>query len=134
MWGQGVVIGVSSAGASIQGEVLARGNPLGNREIIFEGYERGLGFLPGAAIDQHFTQRNRFEDMRGLIATHPQLLGIGIDEATALVVRGQVGEVLGKNNVQFFDPPKPGEDPDKNYDIVAPGQRYDLKEHKLLAQ
>lgn len=131
---QGGVIGGSSAGASIQGEVLARGNPLGNQEIIHEGYERGLGFLPGAAIDQHFTQRNRFSDMKELIAAHPQLLGIGIDEATALVVRGQVGEVLGQNNVQFFDPPKPGEDPEKNYDVVRPGQKYDLKEHKLLAQ
>src|SRR6185503_7119524 len=49
----GGVIGGSSAGASIQGEVLARGNPLGNQEILCEGYERGLGFLPGAAIDQH---------------------------------------------------------------------------------
>lgn len=131
---RGGVIGGSSAGASIQGEVLARGNPLGNQEIIYEGYERGLGFLPGAAIDQHFTQRNRFNDMKNLIAAHPQLLGIGIDEATALVVRGHVGEVLGRNNVQFFDPVKPGEDPENNFDVVKPGQKYDLKEHKLLGQ
>jgi cyanophycinase len=129
---KGGVIGGSSAGASIQGEVLARGNPLGNQEIICEGYDRGLCFLPGAAIDQHFTQRDRFRDMQGLIAEHPQLLGIGIDEATALIVRGHVGEVLGKNNVQFFDQIKPGEDPEKNYDVVRPGQRYDLKEHCLL--
>lgn len=130
---RGGVIGGSSAGASIQGEVLARGNPLGNQEILCEGYDRGLCFLPGAAIDQHFTQRNRFGDMKGLIASHPQILGIGIDEATALVVRGSVGEVVGKNNVQFFDQPQPGEDPDI-FDVVRPGQRYDLKEHRLLAQ
>ena len=65
-----------------------RGSPLDNTEMTCEGYERGLGFLPGVAIDQHFAQRKRFADMTALMKAYPQLLGIGLDEATAIVVQG----------------------------------------------
>lgn len=100
---RGGVIGGSSAGASIQGDYMPRGDPLGNLNIIAEGYEQGLGFLKGVAIDQHFAQRNRFRDMTQLIATYPQLLGIGIDEATAIIVEGSHAEVVGRGNVSFYD-------------------------------
>src|SRR4029079_19731778 len=53
---RGGVIGGSSAGATIQGELRARVSPLGNEQMICPGYERGFGFLPGTAIDQHFAQ------------------------------------------------------------------------------
>ncbi len=92
---RGGVIGGSSAGATIQGDYLCRGSPLNNTDMICEGYERGLGFLPGVAIDQHFAQRKRFADMTALVKTYPQLLGIGIDESTAIVVQGSVAEVMG---------------------------------------
>ena len=65
--GRGGVIMGSSAGASIQADYLARANPLGNRDIMAEGYERGLGFIKGVAIDQHFAQRHRFNDMSSLV-------------------------------------------------------------------
>ena len=104
---RGGVIGGSSAGATIQGDYLCRGSPLGNLEMMCEGYERGLGFLPGAAIDQHFTQRRRLPDMRALMKVYPQLLGIGIDEGTALIVRGHEAEVMGPNQVHFFDRRQP---------------------------
>src|SRR5690606_7663818 len=54
---RGGVIGGSSAGATIQGDYLVRGNPLGNTDMMADGYERGFAFLPGVAIDQHFAQR-----------------------------------------------------------------------------
>src|SRR5699024_4910268 len=73
---RGGAIGGSSAGATIQGEYLVRGNPLGNLQMMAEGYERGFGFLPGTAIDQHFTQRKRQPDMLLLKRTFPQLLGL----------------------------------------------------------
>ena len=76
---RGGVIGGSSAGASIQGEYMPRGHPLGNTVMAAEGYERGFGFLPGCAIDQHFFARNRTADMTGLMKKYPQYLGIGID-------------------------------------------------------
>ncbi len=129
----GVVMG-SSAGASIQGGYLARANPLGNRDIMAEGYERGLGFLPGVAIDQHFAQRRRFADMTALVDRYPQLLGLGIDEATALVVRGQLGTVVGRSRVHVYDrnQPVPEEGPD--HVSLPAGSVYDLVERKVVTQ
>jgi len=130
---RGGVIGGSSAGATIQGDYLCRGSPLNNTEMMSEGYERGLGFLPGVAIDQHFTQRKRFDDMTGLVKTYPQLLGIGIDEATAIVVQGHLADVLGRNHVHFYDRNKPVAEGKPDYEVVKPGGRYDLKARKVLA-
>jgi cyanophycinase len=100
---RGGVIGGSSAGASIQASYLVRGSPLGNEEMMAEGYERGFGFLPGTAIDQHFSQRDRRSDLQEVINAHPELLGIGIDERTAIVVSGSVMEVIGENSVSLVD-------------------------------
>jgi cyanophycinase len=129
---RGGVIGGSSAGATIQGDYLCRGSPLNNTDMICEGYERGLGFLPGVAIDQHFTQRKRFADMTALMKTYPQLLGIGIDEATALVVQGHVGQVMGRGQVHFYDRKKPVEEGKPDYESVKAGGRYDLKAREAL--
>ncbi len=129
---RGGVIGGSSAGATIQGDYLCRGGALNNTEMMAEGYERGLGFLPGVAIDQHFAQRRRFADMTALMKSYPQLLGIGIDEATALVVRGHEAEVLGRNQAHFYDRKKPAEEGKPDYESVQAGGRYDLKARKVV--
>jgi cyanophycinase len=126
---RGGVIGGSSAGASIQAEFLCRGNPMGNEEIVCEGYDRGLGFLRGVAIDQHFTQRNRFQDMLNLVKTYPQFLGIGLDEATAIVVRGTKAEVLGKHQAHFYDARPMEEAP--NHVALSAGQAFDLKHRRI---
>jgi len=129
---RGGVIGGSSAGASIQAEYLVRGNPLGNQDMMAAGYERGFGFLPGAAVDQHFAQRKRFADMTTVMKRHPQLLGIGIDEATALLVQGSTGTVMGGGKVHIYDwreAPEPGK-PD--YQSFPARSRYDLAKRKVL--
>ncbi len=100
--------------------------------MMCEGYERGLGFLPGVAIDQHFTQRKRFADMTALMKTYPQLLGIGLDEATAIIVKGHEAEVMGKNRVHFYDARRKVEEGQPDYESVAPGGHYDLKAQKVL--
>ncbi len=97
------VIGGSSAGAAIQAEYMVRGSPLGNLEIMAEGYERGLNLLPGCAIDIHVTERNRVKDVVRLVETYPELLGIAIDEKTAVEIRGSVLTVLGDRKVQVVD-------------------------------
>ncbi len=128
---RGGVIGGSSAGASIQSEFMPRGHPLGNTVMAAEGYERGFGFLPGCAVDQHFFARKRTGDMTGLMAKYPQYLGIGIDEATAIVVTGHTAEVLGKSKVGFYDT-RAKLDGDKDYVELVEGEKYDLKMRQKL--
>jgi len=129
--GRGGVVGGSSAGASIQSEYMPRGHPLGNTVMAAEGYERGFGFLPGCAVDQHFFGRKRPDDMTGLMKLHPQFLGIGIDEATAIVVTGSIAEVMGRSKVGFYDTrKKPTEG--KDYEEVFPGEKYDLKKRAKI--
>jgi cyanophycinase len=127
---RGGVIGGSSAGASIQGGYLARANPLGNRDIMADGYERGLNFLPGVAIDQHFAQRKRFRDMTQLVQRYPQLLGIGIDEATAIVVQQSLATVMGRGEVHFYDRRKPVIPDQPDHESLRAGDRYDLKSRR----
>jgi cyanophycinase len=129
---RGGAIGGSSAGATIQGEYLCRGDPLGPNPIICEGYEKGMAFLPGVGIDQHFTQRKRHPDMTKLMATYPQLLGIGLDEATAIVVKGHVAEVMGRGKAHFYDRRKPVDKDKPDYEAFSAGERYDLKDRKVL--
>jgi cyanophycinase len=132
---RGGVIGGSSAGASIQARYLARGTPIGNFRIMAPGYERGgLGFLDGVAIDQHFSQRGRHKDMAALVAKYPQLLGIGIDEATAIVVQKTTAEVFGGGKVFFFDNNPSEESVRGDVTVLSEGERYDLVNRKELAK
>lgn len=126
---RGGVIGGSSAGATIQGDYLVRGNPLGNTDMMARGYERGFAFLPGTAIDQHFAQRDRFADLAAVVDRFPQVLGIGIDESTALIVRGAVAEVVGDGATHFYDRRTPGA-PD--HETVGAGGRYDLAARRVV--
>jgi cyanophycinase len=128
---RGGVIGGSSAGATIQGEYLVRGSPLGNEEMMAAGYERGFAFLPGTAIDQHFAQRNRFADMAQVVAAHPQLLGIGLDESTAIIVHGHVAEIVGQHEVHFYDRSKPLVEGQPDHTSVAAGKKYDLQARRV---
>jgi cyanophycinase len=133
---RGGVIAGSSAGASIQGEYMARGNPLGNLDIMSEGYEKGLGFLPGVAIDQHFTQRSRMQDLESLVKTYPQFLGIGIDEGTAILVQGTQAQVIGQNDVYFLhQPPEDSEtaSPGTLSTVrLSEGSSYDLLQRQAV--
>ncbi|MCB9887845.1 MAG: cyanophycinase [Planctomycetes bacterium] len=101
---RGGVIGGSSAGATIQGGFLVRGNPLGNTDMWCEGYDRGFAFLPGCAIDQHFLARDRVGDLTALHRRLPQLTCLGIDEGTAAIVSGTTLEVVGASKVAVFAP------------------------------
>ena len=118
---RGGVIGGTSAGATIQGEYLCRGGVFDNFDIRYEGYERGLGFLKGVAIDQHFTQRKRHADMTQLMKIYPQYLGIGIDEATAIVVKGSIADVIGKGKVHFYDAQAQSREGEPDYEALSAG-------------
>ncbi|WP_182867952.1 cyanophycinase [Stieleria mannarensis] len=90
---RGGVIGGTSAGAAIQSRVMIAGGK--NEPKI----STGLGFLPEAIIDQHFLKRNRLARSLAALRQHPNLIGLGIDEGTALVVEGGATEVIGKSYV-----------------------------------
>ncbi len=130
---RGGVIGGSSAGASIQARYLARATPISNFDIMAPGYERGgLGFISGVAIDQHFSQRGRQKDMTLLVNRYPQMLGIGLDEATAIIVRKSQADVVGRGKAHFYDrnlPVVPGK-PD--FVALPAGSIYDLAERTTI--
>jgi len=129
---RGGAVGGSSAGASIQGEYMPRGHPLGNLVMMAEGYERGFGLLPGVAIDQHFFARKRTQDMTELMQVYPHLLGIGIDEGTLLVVKGSVMEVLGASKVAVYDRRTPPATTGQDYLELPAGSTYDLLKRQRL--
>ncbi|MFQ5651997.1 MAG: cyanophycinase [bacterium] len=127
---RGGVIGGSSAGATIQGSYLARGDTKTNT-IMMGDHEEGLGFLKNVAVDQHILKRNRQFDLLEIIEAHPHLLGIGLDENTAIVVQGDEFEVIGQSYVAIYDHGRRLDSGGKFY-FLAPGDRYDLKERQPL--
>jgi cyanophycinase len=100
---RGGLIAGSSAGATIMGSYLVRGSPSGNGMLMAPGHERGFGFLENVAIDQHIVVRHREVDLARVVAAHPGLLGIGIDEGTAILVRGNQFTVVGPSIVAITD-------------------------------
>ena len=126
---RGGVIGGTSAGASIQSSYMVRGAREGNTVMMAKGYEQGFGYLKGVAVDQHLLPRKRTGDLVGVVAAHPELLGIGLDESTAIVVDGDRFEVIGRGVVGIYD----GRDHDgKPYYFLATGERFDLKGRRRL--
>lgn len=101
----GACIGGTSAGASAMcGHMLADGKAdlLPEKGSVSLG--AGLGFVQRVVIDQHFSERHRLARLLTIVAQNPYLLGVGIDEDTALVVERGVGiEVIGAGSVTVVD-------------------------------
>ena len=129
---RGGVIGGSSAGATIQASYLVRGAPEGNQIMMSPGHEQGFAYIRNSAIAQHLLARKRENDMLPVIRKHPHLLGIGIDESTALYVRGNTAEVIGKSKVLFYDIALEKTVGKKFYTTLDPGDRFDLKSRRKL--
>ncbi len=121
---RGGVIGGSSAGATIQGSYLARGDTKSNT-IMMGDHEEGLAFLKDIAIDQHLLMRNRQFDLIEIIEARPDLLEIGIDENTAIVVQGDRFQVMGQGYVAIYDH-NARLDSGGLFYLLAPGDRFDL--------
>jgi cyanophycinase len=109
--------------ATIQGSFLVRGAVGNNRIMMAPGHERGFGYLRNAAIDQHVSARGREGDLAQVVAANPGLLGIGLDEGTAILVQRNIATVLGAGRVFITD----GADHDGQPDYpLSPGDRFDL--------
>jgi cyanophycinase len=111
---EGAVVGGTSAGASVMTSLILTGklktpaNPEEQEAInIARGMQdisKGFGFFKGAIVDQHFMHRARYNRLISAVLDHPQLIGVGIDEETALLVRPDgLWEVLGNYYVKIFD-------------------------------
>src|SRR5215471_5731508 len=85
---RGGVIGGSSAGATIQGDYLVRGDTSGAEVMMTKepNHQHGFAFLRRSAIDQHINARMRWDDLIPVVKKFPDLLGIGLSENTAIIV------------------------------------------------
>ena len=137
---RGGVIGGSSAGATIQGSYLARGDTE-NNQIMMGDHEEGFGFIKNIAIDQHVLARNRQFDLFDIVHKRPELLGIGIDENTAIVVTGDQFEVIGESYVLMYDSKfwsREGSDlkrlPAINnlFYFLRKGDKYDMRKREVI--
>lgn len=115
---RGGVVGGISAGAAVMSSVMIRsGDP--EPEM-----GRGFGFLPGTVIDQHFLARNRQERLLGALALHPGLVGLGIDEGAAIVIRGSRLSVVGDSQVVACISSQTGRPP--RVETLKPGEETNL--------
>ncbi len=135
---RGGVIGGGSAGAHVQGEIMnvsrSPEREFSERTLPREHWRRGFGLLRGVIIDVHVLARNRQFDMIGVLQANPDMLGIAIDENTAIVVQGDRFEVIGTSYVIIHDdrreiPPDPPETwrtVGGPFYFLRPGDTYDL--------
>jgi cyanophycinase len=101
---KGGVVAGTSAGASMMSEtMLVKGASSESYRIGELHMAPGLGLLAGVIIDQHFAERGRYGRLLGAVAHNPRLLGIGVDEDTALVVKGGTLTVIGSGAAYVVD-------------------------------
>jgi cyanophycinase len=102
----GGTIAGTSAGASVMTETMMVGG-VGEETHRLGGHlslAPGLGLLRGAIVDQHFSERGRLGRLLGAVAQNPRILGVGIDENTAIVVeRDREFTVIGEGGVIIID-------------------------------
>ncbi|MBW4650659.1 MAG: cyanophycinase [Kastovskya adunca ATA6-11-RM4] len=101
---EGLVIGGTSAGAAMMPDMMiVEGDSETNPRVEIVDMEPGMNFLPGIVIDQHFAQRGRIGRLLAAVAQQPATLAFGIDENTALAVKGNEAEVVGEGAVTVID-------------------------------
>ncbi|MHA7057209.1 cyanophycinase [Aquimarina sp. M1] len=137
---EGKVIAGTSAGASIMGDVLVRGG-INNSTSMLGDYQNGFGFIKNFAIDQHHIARNRQFDMFELKNERPDVLGIGIDEGTGVILHENKFRVIGKSYVTIYDNTRWSEERDTIYQLekndkqfytLSKGYEYDIAESQVI--
>lgn len=131
--GGGVIAG-TSAGASAMSENMVMGgdpDPAPHRGAV--RMCPGLGLLSGVIIDQHFSQRRRIGRLVTVVSQNPRVLGLGIDENTAvLILPDGLLEVLGEGTVTIFDGTEISHTNIHDLEAGGPMSVADLKIHILL--
>lgn len=102
---RGAVVGGTSAGTACMSPLMITGD--GDFGVVREKAVElwpGLGLFPGAILDQHFVARSRLNRLVTAVLAHPELLGVGIDEATAVWLKpDRTFEVMGEGWVVVLD-------------------------------
>ncbi len=93
---RGGIIGGTSAGAAIASRTMIAGG------VTLPTLTEGWSLLPGMIIDQHFSQRGRFERLAHAVERFPDRVGIGIDEATGILLSREGMQVFGSGSVYLF--------------------------------
>ena len=139
---RGGVIAGSSAGATIQGSYLARGDTRKNT-IMMGDHEEGLSFITNVAIDQHLFARNRQFDMFEILERRPELLGIGLDEDTGILVEGDQFTVFGNSYVAVYDGTRWSAERDtiytlapgsRDFYLLRQGQKYNMLQREIITE
>ena len=104
---QGAIIGGSSAGAAVMSKLMIAGLP--KETGVVPPLHEGLGLWPEVIVDQHFLVRKREPRLLATVKAHPELLGVGIDESTFVIVSGDHVEVGGKSKIIVLDARAGGE-------------------------
>lgn len=84
-------------------EMIVGGASVSNPSVDAVSMGPGMGFLPGVVVDQHFAQRGRLGRLLAALVLQPAMLGLGIDEDTAIVVKGDEFEVIGQGCITVVD-------------------------------
>lgn len=121
---RGCCIAGTSAGAAVMSRhMLAAGEATRLPEKDLADLDLGLGFVSRAIIDQHFSERHRLGRLLSVLAQWPQMLGVGIDEDTALVIeRDSAVEVIGSGAVTLVD----GRAMTTNFNLVDSRSRLEM--------
>lgn len=104
-YAEGALVGGTSAGAAVMSRLMITGEA--DLQSITAGKTElapGLGLWPDVIVDQHFLKRQRGNRLISAVLDHPDVVGVGIDETTAVFVTGgRRFEVLGKSTVLVLD-------------------------------
>jgi cyanophycinase len=102
---RGGIVGGTSAGATALGDMMLIGSPdEGICKISDVHMTPGLGLAENMIIDQHFSERGRIRRLLGAVAQNPRMLGLGIDEDTAVVIENDgTLRVIGSGAAYIVD-------------------------------
>jgi cyanophycinase len=142
-YNNGAIIAGTSAGAAVMSDLMITGNELRRKDyrstfpiIESENLEisQGLGLLPNAIIDQHFVWRSRHNRLITAVIENPEYHGIGIDESTAVLIKGNRAEVVGESQVLVFRNPSKSKRlfnqklgaSNLQLDVYLPGEKFKI--------
>ncbi len=148
----GGVLAGTSAGAAVMSPLMITGDELRNQDSTrsFISIQKnnievtqGFAFIQNVIIDQHFVKRKRHNRLISLVLENPQLIGIGIDESTAIIVKpDDTFEVLGENSVVVYDATKSNNITTNENGILSAnniimhvliaGQKYNFKSKSII--